>query len=123
MVVGVIRPGKGVWEGSSGSDKGNAPIKSTKTSNVSMGCSQNNGCGFSKEDGIKGLTSVGIGHNHGIEPDVKSSGIGSGLSVGPKVGVWRCSTGGYHGCCTIGGIKTADLLPVVIRSYRRIGNQ
>ena len=88
-----------------------------------MGSSQNNGCGFAKEYGIKGLTSIGIGYNHGIESDIKSSGIGSGLSVGPKVGVWSCSAGGDNGCCTIGGIKTTDLLPVIIGSYRRISDQ
>ena len=123
MVVGVIRPGKGIREGSSGSDKGNAAIKSTKTSNIGMGSSKDNGCGFAKEDGIKGLTSIGIGYNNGIEPGIKSRGIAGGLSIGPKVGVWRRSTGSYYRGGTIRGIKTADLLSVVIGSYRSIGNQ
>ena len=88
-----------------------------------MGSSKDNGCGFAKEYGIKGLTSIGIGYNHGIESGIKSSGIGSGLSVGPKVGVWSCSAGSDNGCCTISGIKTTDLLPVIIGSYGGIGNQ
>ena len=87
-----------------------------------MGSSQNNGCGFAKEYGIKGLTSIGIGYNHGIESGIKSSGIGSGLSVGPKVGVWGRSAGSDNGCCTVRGIKTTDLLSVIIGSYCRIGD-